>query len=81
MTVLTAVMILAVITITGVFVTRLPILSAPPALPPNLRLPEGDRAQAVTLGTGWIAVVTEDQRLLIFGEDGTLRQELQMETD
>jgi hypothetical protein len=33
---------------------------------------------AVTFGQGWIAVVTEDDRILIFGADGTLRQELKV---
>jgi Family of unknown function (DUF6476) len=78
-TVLTAVMILAVITITGLLVTRLPNLAAPPALPPALALPKGTKAQAVTMGTGWIAVVTQDDRLLIFGTDGQLRQEIRID--
>jgi uncharacterized iron-regulated membrane protein len=78
-TVLTLVMILAVITITGLFVTRLPNLAAPPALPEALALPEGTTARAVTMGTGWIAVVTGDDRILIFGTDGTLRQEIRID--
>jgi hypothetical protein len=30
----------------------------------------------VTMGTGWIAVVTSDDRILIFEPNGTLRQEV-----
>lgn len=79
-TVLTLVMIVAVITITGVFVTRLPNLAAaPPALPGTLALPDGAEAAAVTMGTGWIAVVTKDDRILVFGADGTLRQEIRID--
>ena len=33
-------------------------------------------AAAVTFGRGWIAVVTTDDHILIFGTDGTLRQEV-----
>lgn len=76
MTVLTLVMIGAVITITGLFVTRMPNFAAAPALPDSLTLPEGAQAVAVTLGTGWIAVVTQDQHILIFSPDGKLLQDI-----
>lgn len=75
-TVLTLVMILAVITITGLLVIRLPKLSSQPVLPDNLTLPEGKTAQAVTLGTGWIAIVTQDQHILLFSEQGNLLQDI-----
>lgn len=75
-TVLTLVMIGAVITITWLFVTRLPNFAAPPALPENLALPQGSTVQAVTMGTGWIAVVTQDQHILIFSSDGKLLQDI-----
>ena len=75
-TVLTLVMIGGVITITALFVIRLPQLASPPALPENLAMPPGARPAAVTLGRDFIAVVTEDDRILIFGKDGTLVQEI-----
>jgi Flp pilus assembly protein protease CpaA len=75
---LTLTMIGGVITVVGLLVTRMPqAFSAPaPALPEGFSLPEGAEAEAVTFGTGWIAVVTTDDRILIFGRDGELRQEV-----
>ncbi len=72
-------MIVAVITIVGVLVTRAPqVFSAAttPAMPPELTLPAGTKAVAVTQGQGWIAVVTTDDRILIFDRQGDLRQEV-----
>jgi Family of unknown function (DUF6476) len=71
-------MIVGVITVVAVLVTRMPqAFSAPaPSLPEGFNLPEGSEAQAVTFGTGWIAVVTTDDRILIFGRDGQLRQDV-----
>jgi Family of unknown function (DUF6476) len=76
--ILTLTMIGGVITVVGLIVTRMPqaFSSAAPNLPDNLRLPEGTKAAAVTFGTGWIAVVTADDRILIYDRDGTLRQEV-----
>lgn len=70
-------MIGGVITVVGLLVTRMP-MAAPtaPALPPELALPAGAVAQAVTFGAGWSAVVTTDNRILIFGADGKMRQEI-----
>ena len=75
---LTLTMIGGVITVVGLLVTRMPQAFAPagPSLPDGFALPEGAKAQAVTFGEGWIAVVTDDSRILIFGRDGTLRQEV-----
>ncbi len=47
----------------------------------NVTLPDGQTAQAVTFGSGWIAVVTSDSdgqdRVLILDPDGqTLRQSI-----
>lgn len=72
-------MILAVITIVGVLVTRAPQVfstAAPPVLPDELVLPAGAEAVAVTQGQGWIAIVTRDQRILLFDRKGALRQEV-----
>lgn len=76
--VLTLTMIGGVITVVSLIVTRMPqAFSAPaPSLPEGFTLPKGAQAQAVTFGTGWVAVVTTDERILIFGRDGRLRQEV-----
>jgi Flp pilus assembly protein protease CpaA len=75
---LTLTMIIGVITVVTLLVTRMPqAFSAPaPGLPEGFTLPAGTEAEAVTFGTGWIAVVTTDDRILIFGRDGQLRQEV-----
>lgn len=66
-------MILGVITVVGVLVTRMPDGRAQiPALPHSITLPAGARAQAVTFGAGWSAVVTDAQDLLIFDSAGKL---------
>ena len=75
---LTLSMIGAVITVVWLLVTRMPqaLGSAAPRVPPELALPEDARPAAVTFGTGWTAVVTTDDHILIFGADGKLRQEV-----
>lgn len=73
-TVLTAVMILGITVVVGVLILR---LSTPPrpTLPENVTLPAGVRADAVTFGAGWYAVVTDDDRILVFDSaSGDLRQ-------
>ena len=74
-TVLTITMIVGVITVVGLLVTRMPQANSAPVVPANLTLPPGAKAAAVTMGTGWIAVVTTDDRILIFDTSGNLRQE------
>lgn len=70
-------MIGAVIAVVWLLVTRMPqAFNAQPSVPATLQLPEGTTAQAVTFGTGWIAVVTQDERILIFSTDGQLRQDV-----
>ncbi len=71
-------MIGGVITVVGLLVTRMPQAFSAPAtsLPDGFTLPAGAKAEAVTFGTGWIAVVTTDDRILIFGRDGRLRQDV-----
>ena len=39
------------------------------SLPDEVTLPGGVRASAVTMGPDWFAVVTEDDRILIFERD------------
>ena len=69
-------MIVGVITVVALLVTRLPHIGTAPALPPELTLPPGTEAAAVTMGTGWFAIVTKDDRILFFGADGKLWQEV-----
>jgi hypothetical protein len=78
-TVLTITMILGVITVVVALVTRLQQVSPAPGLPTGLILPAGATAQAVTMGTGWIAVVTTDNHILIFSNDGTMLQDILIE--
>ena len=42
-------------------------------------MPGGATALAFTRGRDWFAVVTGDDRILIYGADGTLRQEVRIE--
>lgn len=73
--VLMIVMIVGVITIVGLLVTRMSSGTLP--LPDTITLPDGAKAQAITAGDGWYAVVTTDNRILIFDRlTGTLRQEV-----
>ena len=65
-----------VLTVVWLLVTRMPIPGADPTLPPALHMPAGATAAAVTMGTGWVAVVTTDNRILIFTPQGTLQQEI-----
>jgi Flp pilus assembly protein protease CpaA len=75
---LTLSMIGGVITVVWLIVTRMPSTFATqtPVLPEAISLPEGQKAAAVTFGQGWIAVVTTEDHILIFGKDGTLRQDV-----
>ncbi|MDA3887576.1 MAG: DUF6476 family protein [Allgaiera sp.] len=43
-------------------------------MPAALKLPPGARAEAITQGKGWIAVVTQAGKILVFdGTTGKLR--------
>lgn len=83
---LTAVLILAVITVVALLVIRL--TQTPQAvrleLPASVTLPEGETAEAATLGRGWVLVVTRDaegaQRARLF-DAGTGVQRQVMEID
>ena len=77
--VLTATMIIGVVTIAALLVTRLST-TPPLPLPGEIALPEGARAVSVTVGPEWYAVGTEDGRLLVFArEGGALLQEVLIE--
>lgn len=75
-TVLAGTMIAGLLTIVALLVIRFPAATAPrPVLPDAIALPEGTSAEAVTMGRGWIAVVTGDGRILIYdAPSGALRQ-------
>jgi len=76
-TVLTATMIVGVVVIVALLVIR---FSGEERTPPltlldSITLPADVRAEAVTFGDDWIAVVTGDDRILIYDrETATLRQ-------
>lgn len=68
-TALTATMILGVLAIVVMLVIRLQVPSGP-FVPDAIVLPEGVTATAYTQGTGWIAIVTSDDEILIYDPDG-----------
>ncbi|MWD26178.1 hypothetical protein E0K89_001645 [Aquicoccus sp. SCR17] len=80
-TVLTAVMIAGLLAIFALLVIR--FSSAPDLpLPDSIALPDGTEATAFTQGRDWYAVVTADDRILIYDRaTGSLRQELQVTPD
>jgi len=72
-TILTATMIIGLVVIVTLIVIRYRDQSAP--LPDSITLPSGAVATAYTQGRDWYAVVTEDDRILIFDRaTGALRQ-------
>ncbi|WP_375228238.1 DUF6476 family protein [Roseobacter sp. S98] len=74
-TVLTATMIGGVLLIIALIVIR--FYDRPPPLPETITLPDGAAAQAFTQGDGWFAVVTTDNRILIYDRvTGDLRQSI-----
>lgn len=74
-TVLTAIMILGVLTIITLLVIRLRAPDLP--LPAEITLPDGTTATAFTQGADWYAIVTSDDRILIYDRStGALTQEI-----
>ncbi len=66
-TVLTAVMIAGLVAIVSLIVIRFTAATKTPApLPAEITLPSGATASAFTQGADWYAVVTTDDRILIF---------------
>ncbi len=73
MTTLTVVMIGGLVLVVSLLVIRLSADN--PKLPGKITLPAGTTAQAVTFGSGWIAVVTTDNQILILDpESHAVRQ-------
>ena len=72
---LTAVMVAGLILIIALIVIR--FRNSGPVLPENVALPDGARAIAVTAAEGWYAVVTDDDRILIYDRvTGQIRQHI-----
>lgn len=72
-TILTAVMIVGLLTIVVLLVIRLrPAPETALDLPDSITLPDGASAEAFTRGKDWFAVVTDDDMILIFRPDGSL---------
>ncbi|MEP4194077.1 MAG: DUF6476 family protein [Aliishimia sp.] len=81
-TVLTITMILGMITVVAVLVLRFN-QSAPDQVtfPKEIALPDGVIATAFTKGTGWYAVVTSNDSILIYdAKSGELRQTIEVKT-
>lgn len=77
-TVLTGTMILGLIVIIALLVIR--FRTPAPDLPAVLTLPDGATATAFTQGPTWYAVVTEDNRILIYNRfTGILSQTIRIQ--
>jgi len=78
-TVLTVVMIVGVVLIAALLVIRLnqPTL----AIPDQIILPAGTIAVSYTQTQDWFAVVTDENKILIFDLNGRLTQEVDVKTD
>lgn len=75
-TTLTVTMIVGLVVLIAVVVMRLNETPGQ-SFPDEIALPAGATAIAITRGSDWIAVVTSDDRILIFDTTGqTLRQEI-----
>lgn len=78
-TALTGVMIVGIVAIVVLLALRLQRTDGAhlPPLPATIALPQGIMARAVTAGPGWYAVVTDDDRILIYdAASGALRRDI-----
>lgn len=73
-------MIVGVITIVALIVTRMPgAMRNSLPMPDQITLPDGTLAQAFTQGDAWYAVVTTDDRILIYSRySGALMQDIKV---
>ncbi|WP_283967361.1 DUF6476 family protein [Tritonibacter sp. AK171] len=79
-TTLTVIMVGGVLVVIALLVIRLSDDTSAPLLPADITLPDGATARAVTFGSGWLAVVTTDDQILILdSETGALRQSVQID--
>ena len=77
-TVLTATMIGGLLLIIALIVIR--FNESPPDLPDRIVLPDGSEATAFTQGGAWFAVVTTDDRILIYDRvTGQLRKTISID--
>ena len=77
-TALTVVMIAGFLVLIAALVMRLN--AGGPSLPASVTLPDGAKAEAFTQGSDWFAIVTTDDRILIYDRlTGRLRQALAIE--
>ncbi len=77
---LTGTMVAGFLVLIVMFVIRFPGASTP--LPDQITLPDGVTAQAFTVTPAWYAVVTQDDRILIYNRsDGTLRQQITIDAE
>lgn len=84
-TVLTATMIIGVVTIIVLIVIRVPtairMVADQVPVPDVITLPGGSVATAFTQGAGWYAVVTKSNEILIFNRsNGSLRQTIKIKS-
>jgi hypothetical protein len=78
-TILTGTMIVGLLVIIVLFVIKFSG-DGGPALPDVITLPDGTTATAFTQGPDWYAIVTADNRILIFNRNtGKLRQTVNIE--
>ncbi|MDU8926025.1 DUF6476 family protein [Alisedimentitalea sp. MJ-SS2] len=76
-TTLTATMIIGLLVIIALFVIK--FSETRPPLPERIALPDGVKAVAFTQAETWYAVVTDDNRILIYSPStGTLLQEVEV---
>ncbi|WP_420860715.1 DUF6476 family protein [Algirhabdus cladophorae] len=72
---LTAVMIVGLVVMIALFVIRFWGGAPAVTLPDQITLPDGVRVTAFTQGSDWYAVVTDQDKIMIFDrESGALRQ-------
>lgn len=74
---LTVVMIAGFVILIGTLVVSLNRQG--PVLPDSIALPDGATAVAFTQSSDWFAVVTDNDRILIYDRTGALRQEVAIE--
>ena len=78
-TTLTATMIVGLVVMITLVVIRLNASTPQLALPDYITLPNGTRATAFTHTPSWYAIVTADDRILIFNRDsGELTQDIRV---
>ncbi len=74
---LTGIMIVGLLVVVALIVIRLS--ETGPTMPSEIMLPEGVNATALTIGEGWWAVVTDDNRILIYDQmTSALRQSIEI---